>query len=97
MDMAEKLGAGPERKQTRLGDGRWRIEVTPPRYTGGTTQTVVLTQNQYERYQIWRRGDLLIQDAFPDLDPDTRELLKTGLTTEDFARLFGEERDEEES
>jgi hypothetical protein len=41
--------------------------------------------------EIYTKGGILIQDAFPGLTPDQREFFKTGYTPEDWARLFPEE------
>jgi hypothetical protein len=41
--------------------------------------------------EIYTKGEILIQDAFPNLTPDQREFFKTGYTPEDWARLFPEE------
>lgn len=39
----------------------------------------------------WTIQGKLIQDAFPFFTPDEREFLITGMTTEDWAKLFGKE------
>jgi hypothetical protein len=36
----------------------------------------------------WQNG-ALIQNVFPDLTPDQREFLMTGITTEEWRDLFG--------
>lgn len=40
---------------------------------------VVLTPEQIERYKEWKSGEEMIQDVLPDLSPETREKLKTGI------------------
>lgn len=41
--------------------------------------------------EVWKRG-VLIQNAFPNLSPDEREFLKTGITSEEWEAMFaGEE------
>ena len=42
------------------------------------------------KQQIWAydRGALL-QDAFPNLDADQREFIKTGITKEEWEEIFG--------
>jgi len=37
----------------------------------------------------WEKG-ALIHDAMPNLTPDEREFVKTGVTNEDWAELFGD-------
>ena len=39
----------------------------------------------------WENG-VLIQDAFPNLNADQREFIKTGITPEEWAETFGEEK-----
>jgi hypothetical protein len=43
-------------------------------------------------YVAWSEG-ANIQDAFPMLDADQREFIKTGLTPEDWFMLFGDDRE----
>jgi hypothetical protein len=38
----------------------------------------------------WASGEL-IQNAFPDLSPDDREFLKTGITPEEWEMMFAED------
>jgi hypothetical protein len=40
----------------------------------------------------WDSG-LRIQDAMPDITPDEREFLMTGITTEEWAAAFGGDND----
>jgi len=40
-------------------------------------------------YLDWKNGTL-IQDAMPNLTPDVREFLITGLTAEDWKAMFGD-------
>jgi hypothetical protein len=39
----------------------------------------------------WESG-ALIQDAMPDVSPDGREFLKTGVTPEEWVNTFGSEK-----
>jgi hypothetical protein len=39
-------------------------------------------------YVAWRRGETLIQEAFPRLDPPDRERLVTGVCPECWDRIF---------
>ncbi|QGH74760.1 hypothetical protein DSS3PM1_00084 [Bacteriophage DSS3_PM1] len=34
--------------------------------------------------EAWLRGEMLIQDAFPHLNADEREFIKTGITAEEW-------------
>ena len=41
-------------------------------------------------FDAWQSGKL-IQDAFPTLDADEREFIKTGISPEEWEAMFGEE------
>jgi hypothetical protein len=40
-------------------------------------------------------GDILVQDAFPNLDKGQREFLISGITPQEWNETFGEEGDDE--
>jgi hypothetical protein len=42
-----------------------------------------------EQIAAWQNG-ALIQNAFPNLTPDQREFLKTGITPEEWKAMFAE-------
>jgi hypothetical protein len=80
---------------------RRRVEETPEGYViyvkpapimgDFPERNIALTPEQYERYKQWRDGSVLIQDAFPELTPDQREVLMTGLSDDDFLKAAGDE------
>ena len=39
-------------------------------------------------------GDILVQDAFPNLDKEQREFLISGITPDEWNNTFGEEEDD---
>ena len=45
-----------------------------------------------EQVAAWQAG-AYIQNAFPNLSPDEREFLKTGITAEEWEVLFGGEEE----
>lgn len=51
-----------------------------------------VTQDQIDR---WQNGEL-IQNAMPNLTPDEREFIKTGIEPEEWDSMFGNLRDEPE-
>jgi hypothetical protein len=58
------------------------------------TMELPLTQEEYETaYMRWRVGGYLIQDAFPTLNNEQREFIKTGYTPEDWKEMFGEDEE----
>ena len=42
-----------------------------------------------DQFVAWEKG-ALIQDAFPNLTPDEREFLKTGITPDEWDVMFGD-------
>jgi len=46
-----------------------------------------------EQLQDWRDGTP-IQDAMPNLTPDEREFIKTGITPKEWDEMFGDAGDE---
>lgn len=50
-----------------------------------------MTQEEYnEREAAWKAG-VLIQDAFPMLNADAREFIKTGITPDEWNEMFGKD------
>jgi hypothetical protein len=66
------------------------IKVTKTSIISGTTRTIELpiTQDQLER---WQRGEDLIQNIMPDLTPDQREFIMTGVISEEWDDTFKDE------
>lgn len=44
-----------------------------------------------EKLAMWEKGDLLIQEAFPNLSADDREFIMTGITSDEWGDVFGED------
>ncbi len=63
----------------KLGDGN--VEVSGPGVMTGNKQSVVVNE---ERLEKWRDGELLAQEAFPELSDDEREFLISGIETGNF-------------
>jgi len=78
------LGFGPTRAVRNNEDGTYTIDVTPPAIVSSNTCSVVLTADQFTRYQKWLNEGLLMQDALPELSPAQREALMTGLADDEF-------------
>jgi hypothetical protein len=77
----------PQRTAVRVEveGGGWIVCITPPAMMGPMpTVSVHLTDDQYRRYQEWRKGGELIQTLFPELSANDREKLMTGLDDDDF-------------
>ena len=65
------------------------LSVTKPSMLSGLENTMVLDIT-FEQYDAWRDGTL-IQDAMPNLTPDEREFLITGITSEEWDNEYKEE------
>jgi len=50
------------------------------------TLSILVTQEQINK---WQRG-MHIQDAMPNLTPDEREFIKTGITPQEWNAAFGD-------
>lgn len=58
-------------------------------FTGKVHQMdLPITQEQLDSYGT---RDVLIQDAFPNLSPAQREFLMTGITPDEWNKVFGED------
>jgi len=68
-------------------------EVTVRKMGGGKVRMMLpITVDELKQgYQAHDRG-VLIQDAFPRLDADQREFLMTGITPDEWDRIFGDDR-----
>lgn len=71
------------------------IKITRTSVISGQTNSMVfdITQDQLDQYEA---GGVTIQEVFPNLSPDEREFIKTGITPEEWNELFLEESDEED-
>ena len=67
------------------------IQVTRKSLISGKTNTMSLpiTQEHLDIYETV--GDILIQDAFPNLNAEQREFLLSGITPQEWNDTFGEE------
>jgi hypothetical protein len=91
--MMDIPGFSPTRRVEQTANG-FVVYVKPPDFIGTPEVSVFLTLDQYARYQQWRNGPLLIQDALPDLTVSEREMLMSGLGDENFHRLTKDNDDE---
>jgi hypothetical protein len=63
------------RRDTRLPDHNWQIEIFKDHELKGPPAVVILTPDQHTRLMAWRKSGTPIQDAFPELsDEDCRKL-----------------------
>lgn len=63
------------------------MEITRTSTVSGITRTLDLPVTQ-EQIDKWTEG-ALAQNVFPNLTPDQREFLMTGITAEEWRDLFG--------
>lgn len=73
-------------------------KITKTSMLSGVTRTMefkAYEQDEFDtRLLAWRRGDKLIQEAFPELSNSAREFIKTGITSEEWDKYMGEDDDE---
>lgn len=56
-----------------------------------TMQFEAYDQDEFElRLLAWRRGDKLIQEAFPELSDDALQFIRTGITPEEYVRYVND-------
>lgn len=70
------------------------MKITKTSAFTGTTRTRDLPVSEVD-YGRWARGEALLQDAFPHLNADDREFIKTGITPEEWEQIYPEEEDNE--
>jgi hypothetical protein len=69
------------------------MKVTKQSQISGVVRTreLDITEQQLWNYEM---GLGLIQDVFPNLNSSEREFLKTGVTDEEWNRVFGEQEED---
>ena len=78
------------------------FKATPIKRTSlisGKEQTIVIPMTGAEFNEAWyayKHTGLLLQEAFPNLSPDHREFIKTGITPQEWNETFNRDIDEEE-
>jgi hypothetical protein len=81
----------PARQHRRTHEGKWEVAVTPPRESGfNCTSLVVLSQDQFDRYCQWLDKGNMIQNLLPELSPEQREQLISGITPTAWHKAFGD-------
>ena len=70
------------------------MNITRTSWVSGEVNTLDLpiTQTQLDLYA----AGALLQDAFPNLTPDEREFIKSGITAEEWDSLFGGDEEQEQ-
>jgi hypothetical protein len=81
MRPVDRMGWGPTYEVVQHDPNRFEIRVTANKMfiPDATPNSVILTTDQYHRWQRWRTGPGLIQDLLHDLSPTQREILMSGL------------------
>jgi hypothetical protein len=77
---------GPTRSARQV-QGGWLITVTPPKWSTFKPTSIMLNDAQKARYDKWLRTGCMIQDALPDLSPEQREVLISGISPEEWDRI----------
>jgi len=91
MKPIDRLGFGPRREAVfDEAAGMWLVTVTPPSFTEFKPSTISLTEDQYERYRMWHEHGGLIQHMLPELSNAAREILISGINSEEWDNEFGD-------
>lgn len=72
------------------------MQVTKTSTFTGRTHTMELDVTQAQ-LDLYAQGNELIQNVFPNLNPDEREFIKTGVTPEEWNAMFGGDEDDQSS
>ena len=72
-----------------LGDGSL-MAVTAISAMSGKKHSMLLAITEAQVYD-WVNGGVSIQDAFPQLSPEGREFLMTGITAKEWDSMFSDE------
>jgi hypothetical protein len=70
-----------------------RLERHSPRTGAINAMEIPITEAEYWKAVAAYKKGKLIQDAFPTLNADQREFVKTGYTPEDWKAMFGPDDD----
>lgn len=62
-----------------------KVEISGPGIMTGETQTVIVDKDSLNK---WMSGELLAQEAFPDLSSDEREFLISGIEIGQFKQFI---------
>ncbi len=65
------------------------MQITRTSMISGNTNTMIINVTP-SQMSDWEQG-MLIQDAMPQLTPDEREFIMSGITPKEWADNFGEE------
>lgn len=93
MSLADMLLGLAQKREVHESDCGYVVTVTPPEFMALPSQSVCLTPDQYECYKQWRKGLLLIQDAFPELSAVDKEILMSGIGPKEWDEMWSEEED----
>ena len=66
------------------------MQVTKVSSISGKTNSMELDITQAQ-LDLYAQGQELIQNVFPNLLPEEREFIKTGITPQEWNEMFGEE------
>lgn len=78
----------PLREHKKLADGNYELTVRPPSLMELRGATLILTPDQFRRYQMWLDKEGLIQELLSDLTPAQREMILTGINEDEWKTMF---------
>ena len=78
------VGSPRRRARPSQHGGAIELEVTPA-MDSGPPQTIVISVDQFVQVILWLSGRGDIQDMLPDMSPEWREIVQTGLVLPPFS------------
>ena len=73
------VGSPRRRARPSQNGGAIELEVAPIPQSGAPPQTIVVSVDQFIQVLRWLDGRGAIQDMLPDMTPEWREIVQTGL------------------
>jgi hypothetical protein len=94
VSVGERVGLLPDPQfdVVQIADG---LTITRMSLFSRKMNTMTLHISAYD-FTRWRRGECMVQDAFPHLSADEREFLMSGATPAEWADVFADNGDEED-
>lgn len=68
-----------ERYLDKIEDDYYILYVKPPEWTASPEQSIHLNEDQVRRLREWLDGKGMIQQLFPEMSSEEREIIQTGL------------------
>lgn len=83
----------PTREYKQIAPDRYEVTVTPPVWSGFSPSTLELSADDTSLLRNWELGKVsgTIQDLFPHLSPEAREILLSGIGPAEWDESFADD------